>query len=259
MHVRACSGRRSSSMFASTTSMVSRTSVDGLLEVDDAGQGAGRGAEDLGGDRDRRRGGGRRRARGTRRRSRWMPAWTIIPTQERSSAGSSRNQGISRSMRAIAAVLSAPTARCSCVGRPASRAPSRVASRRRALAAPGMPRAGSRTARHASRLSWALPDGRRVEPDSSTGIDAGCRTAAPRRRSSSPSTAPPGLREGRLGAGAAAPARPRLRPHDLGAGDRARWPGATPSSPRTCWATGSRTSRAPTTASAATPTACATC
>ena len=35
-----------------------------------------------------------------------MPAWTITPTQDRSSALSSANHGISSSMRAIAAVLS---------------------------------------------------------------------------------------------------------------------------------------------------------
>ena len=37
-----------------------------------------------------------------------MPAWTIIETHDRSSALSSRNQAMSCSMRAVAAVLSAP-------------------------------------------------------------------------------------------------------------------------------------------------------
>ena len=41
----------------------------------------------------------------------WMPAWTITPTQERSSALSSRNHGRSDSIRAVAAVLSDPVAR----------------------------------------------------------------------------------------------------------------------------------------------------
>ena len=41
----------------------------------------------------------------------WMPACTITPTQERSSALSSRNHGRSVSIRAVAAVLSDPVAR----------------------------------------------------------------------------------------------------------------------------------------------------
>ncbi len=42
-----------------------------------------------------------------------MPAWTIRPTHDRSSALSSRNHGMAESIRAIADVLSAPVARCS--------------------------------------------------------------------------------------------------------------------------------------------------
>ncbi|CAB4733281.1 unannotated protein [freshwater metagenome] len=41
------------------------------------------------------------------------PAWTITPTQDRSSALRSRNHGIASSMRAVAAVLSAPVERSS--------------------------------------------------------------------------------------------------------------------------------------------------
>ena len=94
-----------------------------LLEVDHARQGAGRGAED--GRRQRRAArepGLAVRYQSTKPR---MPACTIRPTHERSSAESSRNQGMSCSMRAIAAVLSAPVARCS-----ASAAPIGVAARR---------------------------------------------------------------------------------------------------------------------------------
>ncbi len=43
----------------------------------------------------------------------WMPAWTIIPTQERSSADRSVNQALSDSIRVIAAVLRVPTSRSS--------------------------------------------------------------------------------------------------------------------------------------------------
>ena len=41
-----------------------------------------------------------------------MPAWTISPTQDRSSADSSRNQSISLCIRATAVVLSEPIDRC---------------------------------------------------------------------------------------------------------------------------------------------------
>ena len=41
-----------------------------------------------------------------------MPAWTISPTHERSSALSSRNHGMSVSIRAVAVVLRAPVERC---------------------------------------------------------------------------------------------------------------------------------------------------
>ena len=40
-----------------------------------------------------------------------MPAWRIIPTQDRSSALSSRNHGRSSAIRAVAAVLSPPIER----------------------------------------------------------------------------------------------------------------------------------------------------
>ena len=42
-----------------------------------------------------------------------MPACTMLETQERSSALSARNHGMSWSIRAVAAVASAPVARCS--------------------------------------------------------------------------------------------------------------------------------------------------
>jgi hypothetical protein len=45
----------------------------------------------------------------------WMPAWTISPTQERSSALSSANHGRSDSIRFVAAVLSRPDAPRSCL------------------------------------------------------------------------------------------------------------------------------------------------
>ncbi len=44
----------------------------------------------------------------------FTPAWTIIPTQERSSAPSSRTQRRSASIRATAAVLNDPEAARSC-------------------------------------------------------------------------------------------------------------------------------------------------
>ncbi|GEP39540.1 hypothetical protein NPS01_32030 [Nocardioides psychrotolerans] len=44
-----------------------------------------------------------------------MPACTIRPTHERSWALSSRNHGMSASMRAMAAVLSVPEERCRAV------------------------------------------------------------------------------------------------------------------------------------------------
>ena len=40
----------------------------------------------------------------------WIPAWTIRPTQERSSALSSANHGRSVSIRFVASVLSRPDA-----------------------------------------------------------------------------------------------------------------------------------------------------
>ena len=42
-----------------------------------------------------------------------MPACTMSPIQDRSSADSARNHGMSRSMRATVDVVSAPTDRCS--------------------------------------------------------------------------------------------------------------------------------------------------
>ena len=54
----------------------------------------------------------------------WMPAWRICPTQERLSADRSANQGMSVSIRDMAAVLSEPVER-----RNASAARSRDASR----------------------------------------------------------------------------------------------------------------------------------
>jgi hypothetical protein len=42
-----------------------------------------------------------------------MPAWTMLETKDRSSALSARNHAMSWSIRAVAAVASAPVARCS--------------------------------------------------------------------------------------------------------------------------------------------------
>ena len=62
--------------------------VDGLAEGDDPGQRPRRGAEDRGRGVARERGVVARA--GTSRRSPWMPAWRIWPTQDRLSADSSR-------------------------------------------------------------------------------------------------------------------------------------------------------------------------
>ena len=84
--------------------------VDGLLEVDDAGQRPGRRPEDAEATALPSRS-GCRDSSAYQSMKLLMPACTITPTQERSSALSSRNHGIS-SIRAIAAVLSTPVDRC---------------------------------------------------------------------------------------------------------------------------------------------------
>ena len=89
--------------------------LDGLLEVDHPGQRPGGGPEHLGGDRRVGVGGHVRESPWSRYHvtNPWIPAWTIIPTQERSSAERSVNQTLSDSIRVIAAVLSVPTSRSS--------------------------------------------------------------------------------------------------------------------------------------------------
>ena len=95
--------------------------VDGLLEVDHAGQRARarrRRPTAASGAAGRRRSSPASRYQSTKPR---MPAWTISPTQDRSSALSSRNHGMSVSIRAIAAVLSAPVDALERVGGPVAR------------------------------------------------------------------------------------------------------------------------------------------
>ena len=91
--------------------------VDGLLEVDDAGQGPGRGAEH---GRDHLVAAGCRAVAGLAVPDDELAdtRLTIMPTRSGRSAGSSRNQGRSCSIRAIAEVLSAQERRCSDVGGP---------------------------------------------------------------------------------------------------------------------------------------------
>ena len=103
--------------------------VDGLLEVDHPGQRTRGGAEHRGGE-----GGGScgvlAGGRGTSRRSRGYRPGRSCPTQDRSSALSSRNHGMSVSMRAIAVVLRAPVERCSAsAARSARVPPARVGTR----------------------------------------------------------------------------------------------------------------------------------
>ena len=77
--------------------------LDGLVEAHNAGQRPRGDAEHLGGDR----GAGRRGSR-YQSTNAAMPACTISPIQDRSSADICRNHGMSRSMRARAAVVRPP-------------------------------------------------------------------------------------------------------------------------------------------------------
>ena len=231
-------GRATSSTLDSTTSIASRTRSTVCWRVITPARVARGGAED----------GGRGVAgAGAVVASRYqstkplMPAWRISPTQDRSSALRSREP------RHVV-VHPGHRGRAERAGRAPERR--RPPARRGAAAARALvPRARrcrpcgrtDRTSRMDPRGPDRDPCGTRV-PHHVRGYvwlnptDLIRRTTSPGSASRTPHEVQYVTIHGHRrafvkagsGPGAAAPARPRLRPHDLGAGASTRWPGATP-------------------------------
>ena len=203
-----------------------------------------------------------RRSRGCR------PARSARPTSGPGRSGRRTTAG-RVAIRPVAAVLSAPVElrSASAARRREGGMPTTVVALRHVVGfprSPGDARGGlpQVTTSHRRRGAWGTGWIRlwlNPEPVRQPAGGRGAPSQQPERPARHRARAPPRVRADGLGTRAAAAARPRLRPHDVGTGHRV--PGAHPHRHRAGPARPRRrrTSRAPTTASAATPTGCATC